>query len=233
MTMFTEQGALVGTPEYMSPEQAALADDDIDTRTDVHALGVVLYELLVGSLPFESRELRKAGYDEIRRIIREQDQPRPSSRFGSLGDRDRTAVQAARAERTTGFLQSMLGGITPASARGRDKAAEPAFRLALEAEAVELLRECVAIRDSVLSPDDWQRWGARSGLGRCLVDLGRFEEAVPIFETAVKGLDANPCTKDLADAARGLPARTRHRRGRRGAGSARAPKARIGQSSPL
>ena len=228
MTMFTAMGQLIGTPEYMSPEQAAGGDDDIDTRTDVYALGVVLYELLAGTLPFESGELRKAGYDAIRRLIIEQDPPRPSTRFGSLGaratqvaahhgtapqrlrgelrgdldwitmkalakerdrryetanglaadirrhlrqepvtagppstsyrlgklvrrnrgafvagsalvlmlavlavsmsvqagrlarERDRTAVQAAKAEKTTQFLQSMLGGISPATARGRD-----------------------------------------------------------------------------------------------------------------
>jgi tetratricopeptide (TPR) repeat protein len=72
------------------------------------------------------------------------------------------------------------------------------------ADALPLLRECVAIRDSVLSADDWQRWGARSDLGRCLVDLGRFAEAVPILESAVKGLGANAYTGDLADAARKL-----------------------------
>jgi tetratricopeptide (TPR) repeat protein len=72
------------------------------------------------------------------------------------------------------------------------------------ADALPLLRECVAIRDSVLSADDWPRWGARSDLGRCLVDLGRFAEAVPILESAVKGLGANAYTGDLADAARKL-----------------------------
>ena len=87
MTMFTEMGQLIGTPEYMSPEQAAANDDDIDTRADVYALGVVLYELLAGALPFESRELRKAGYDAIRKIIVEQDPPRPSTRFSALGER--------------------------------------------------------------------------------------------------------------------------------------------------
>ncbi len=87
MTMFTEMGQIIGTPEYMSPEQAAANDDDIDTRADVYALGVILYELLAGALPFESRELRKAGYDAIRRIIVEQDPPRPSTRFSALGER--------------------------------------------------------------------------------------------------------------------------------------------------
>ena len=85
-TVFTEQGHVIGTPEYMSPEQAEMSSADIDTRTDVYSLGVVLYELLVGELPFSSLELRDAGFAEIQRKIRE-DQPRkPSTRLSELGD---------------------------------------------------------------------------------------------------------------------------------------------------
>ncbi len=81
----TAVGRMIGTPEYMSPEQAGLTGEDIDTRTDVYALGVMLYELLTGIHPFGADELRKAGFDEIRRIIREVDPPRPSTRLHSLG----------------------------------------------------------------------------------------------------------------------------------------------------
>jgi len=83
---FTEVGQLIGTPEYMSPEQAAIDSDDIDTRTDVYSLGVLLYELLVGALPFDPRELRRAGFDELRRRIREVEPPKPSRRLTTLGD---------------------------------------------------------------------------------------------------------------------------------------------------
>src|SRR5678815_4199960 len=84
-TVFTEQGQILGTPEYMSPEQAEMGALDIDTRTDVYALGVMLYELLVGALPFEPHDLRSKGYNEIQRIIREVDPPRPSNRLRSMG----------------------------------------------------------------------------------------------------------------------------------------------------
>jgi len=84
-TRFTVQGQLVGTPEYMSPEQAALSTETIDTRSDVYALGVLLYELLTGALPFDSGSLRRAGWAEVERIIREVDPPRPSTRLGSFG----------------------------------------------------------------------------------------------------------------------------------------------------
>jgi WD40 repeat protein/serine/threonine protein kinase len=80
-TSFTALGQLIGTPAYLSPEQAGLGGTDIDTRTDIYSLGVLLYELLTGHLPFDPRELARNGLDEIRRIIREQQPPRPSTRL--------------------------------------------------------------------------------------------------------------------------------------------------------
>ena len=96
-TLYTELGVMIGTPEYMSPEQAEMTGQDVDTRSDVYSLGVLLYELLVGALPFEAKELRQAGFDEIRRKIREDEPPRPSARLSTLGDR---STESARRRRT-------------------------------------------------------------------------------------------------------------------------------------
>jgi tetratricopeptide (TPR) repeat protein len=84
-TLFTEHKALIGTPEYMSPEQAE-GSLDIDTRTDVYSLGVLLYELLTGTTPFSGKELRSAAYAEIQRIIREVEPPKPSTRLSATTD---------------------------------------------------------------------------------------------------------------------------------------------------
>jgi serine/threonine protein kinase len=86
-TLFTAYGQLIGTPQYMSPEQAEMSDLGIDTRTDIYALGVMLYELLTGTTPLEAETLRAAGFVAVQLLIKEQEPPKPSTRLSSSGER--------------------------------------------------------------------------------------------------------------------------------------------------
>src|SRR5262249_8456639 len=101
-TLLTGLAQMIGTPLYMSPEQAALPGLDVDTRSDIYSLGVLLYELLTGTTPFDRGRLKSVAYDEVRRIIREEEPQKPSTRLSDLGRSDFSS-------RTSGRESAMYG----------------------------------------------------------------------------------------------------------------------------
>lgn len=105
-TLFTSIQQFVGTPLYMSPEQAELSGLDVDTRSDIYSLGVLLYELLTGTTPFDRQRLQDAALDEVRRIIRDEEPQKPSTRVSSMGNSN-TAVSASRSTDPAKLTQSL------------------------------------------------------------------------------------------------------------------------------
>jgi serine/threonine protein kinase/tetratricopeptide (TPR) repeat protein len=133
-TVYTQHGRLIGTPEYMSPEQAEMTGLDVDTTTDIYSLGVVLYEVLVGALPFDPSALRKAGLEAMHRIIREVDPPTPSSRISTLGDGAMAIAHHRRAEPPT-LLRQIRGELDWITMRAIEKDRTRRYQAASELAA--------------------------------------------------------------------------------------------------
>jgi serine/threonine protein kinase/tetratricopeptide (TPR) repeat protein len=137
-TLFTHFAQMVGTPLYMSPEQAEMNGLDVDTRSDVYSLGVLLYELLTGTTPFEGEALRRAGLDEMRRLIREEEPPTPSQRLHTLDAQECSTVSQRRGvdgRRLGQLLRGELDWIVMrALEKDRDRRYESASALAVDVQ---------------------------------------------------------------------------------------------------
>jgi serine/threonine protein kinase len=110
-TVYTQLHQFIGTPAYMSPEQAEMSGLDVDTRSDIYSLGVLLYELLAGSTPFDPKELMSQGIDAMRKIIREEEPQRPSTRFATLAGDDLTTTAKRRSADTAKLMHQLKGDL--------------------------------------------------------------------------------------------------------------------------
>jgi len=160
-TVHTRLQQFIGTPAYMSPEQAEMSGLDIDTRSDIYSLGVLLYELLTGTTPFDSRELLTAGVDAMRKTIREKEPPRPSTRI----------TQAI-------YAQSRSGGeVTTARASFKNSADVQALLRLLKGDLDWIVMKC-------LEKDRTRRYETANGLAMDLQRLLRNEPVVARPPTA-------------------------------------------------
>ena len=155
-TLFTRHGQLIGTPEYMAPEQADIGEPDIDTRADIYSLGAVLYELLTGTMPFDPKLFHARGPDELHRIIAETDPPRPSARLRSLEHNAATEIadsQQATIDSLERELKSELEWV-PLKALRKDRSQ----RYTSAAELAEDIQNYLHRRPLIAGPESfWYR----------------------------------------------------------------------------
>ena len=136
-TIYTAYGQVIGTPQYMSPEQAEMSEVGIDTRSDIYSLGVLLYELLAGTTPVDPVRLRSSGYAEMMRIIREEDPPRPSNKVSTMGEQA-TAIAESRLTDCKALSRTLSGEldwiVMKALDKNRDRRYETANHFATDVQ---------------------------------------------------------------------------------------------------
>ena len=159
----TGLGLIMGTPLYMSPEQAGTSGLNVDTRSDIYALGVIVYELLTGSTPFNQERVKEASYDEIRRIIREEEPPRPSARISTLGDAAAATVSTCRSTEPARLSRLLRGDLDWIVMKALEK--DPAHRYQTAADLAQDIQRHLASEPIEARPpsllDHAAKWSRR------------------------------------------------------------------------
>jgi serine/threonine protein kinase/tetratricopeptide (TPR) repeat protein len=206
-TLFTNFVQMIGTPLYMSPEQAQMSGLDVDTRSDIYSLGVLLYELLTGTTPFNKERLRTAGYDEIRRIIREEEPPKPSTRISTLGPAAATVSTHRRSDPSR--LRQLFRGeldwiVMKCLEKDRNRRYETANGLARDIERYlndEAVQAC--------PPSAWYRFNKFARRNKAAVVTVALVAAAMIAGTAVSSWQAVRATRAEEQARQQRDAATR------------------------
>ncbi|MFI5458071.1 MAG: tetratricopeptide repeat protein [Isosphaerales bacterium] len=195
-TLYTEFGSVVGTLEYMSPEQAQLNQLDIDTRSDVYSLGVLLYELLTGSPPLNRKRLKEAGFLEVLRVIREEEPPRPSMRLSTTEELPSIAAcRGIEPRRLSGLMRGELDWIVmKALEKDRNRRYQTANELARDVE--HYLHD-----EPVLAcpPSAWYRFGKFTRRNRGPLTMGAVVTAALLLVAGSIGWLARERAAEQAD----------------------------------
>jgi eukaryotic-like serine/threonine-protein kinase len=192
-TIYTNLHQVVGTPLYMSPEQADLSGMDVDTRSDIYSLGVLLYELLTGTTPFDQDTFRQAAFDEIRRIIREDEPPKPSTRLSSLGE-TRSTVSANRKTGARHLNRAVHGELDWIVMKALEKDRRRRYETANDF-AADVMRHLTDQPVEACPPSTWYRLAKSARRNRVILTAAALIGIAVIGGTAVSVWQASKAKK--------------------------------------
>jgi tetratricopeptide (TPR) repeat protein len=192
-TVYTAFHQFVGTPLYMSPEQLDLAGMDMDTRSDIYSLGVLLYELLTGTTPFDQQRLRQAAFDELRRIIRDEEPPRPSTRLSTLGA-TRSTISANRRADARQLDRTVRGELDWIVMKALEKDRRRRYETA-SAFAADLMRHLTHQPVEACPPSGWYRFAKYARRNRGVLTTSAVVGLALVAGTAVATWQAIRATR--------------------------------------
>ena len=197
-TIYTRFASMIGTPAYMSPEQAEMSNVDIDTRSDIYSLGVLLYEILTGSTPFAGDRLESVGFDELRRIIREEEPPRPSARLSTLNADIASTISTNRQIEPSRLKSSVKGDLDWIVMKSIDKDRNRRYATA-GALADDISRFLTEQPVEACPPSTWYRVSKFYKRNRIAITTACIVFSALVLGTAISVWQARVATLALSD----------------------------------